>query len=50
VLEAFGPEEEKALPPRIEDAARAIATFLESGVQAAMNQWNREADAALKQG
>ena len=47
VLEAFGPEEEKALPKRIEDAVRAISTFLEAGVQAAMNQWNREVDPAL---
>jgi PTH1 family peptidyl-tRNA hydrolase len=43
VLEAFGPEEEKTLPQRIEDAVQAISTFLESGIQAAMNQWNREA-------
>jgi len=45
VLEAFSAEEERSLPKRVEDAARAISTFVESGVQAAMNQWNREADA-----
>jgi len=48
VLEAFGLEEEKTLPSRIEDAARAILTFVESGIQAAMNQWNREADGAQR--
>jgi PTH1 family peptidyl-tRNA hydrolase len=48
VLEAFGPEEERALPARVEDAARAISTFVESGIRAAMNQWNREAEGAQR--
>ncbi|HBZ69242.1 MAG TPA: aminoacyl-tRNA hydrolase, partial [Deltaproteobacteria bacterium] len=43
VLEDFSAEEKKALPKRVEDAARAISSFVGAGVQAAMNQWNREA-------
>jgi PTH1 family peptidyl-tRNA hydrolase len=48
VLEAFSAEEEKALPKKVEDAARAVLTFIEAGVGAAMNRWNREADTAAK--
>jgi len=48
VLEGFSEEEEKVLPKRVEDAAHAVSSFVASGVQAAMNQWNREAEAASK--
>ncbi len=42
VLEAFGAEEEAALPGRLDDAVRAVETFLHDGVQAAMNRFNRD--------
>jgi PTH1 family peptidyl-tRNA hydrolase len=48
VLEAFTLDEEKVLPKRVEDAARAIGTYIEAGVQVAMNRWNREADATAQ--
>jgi len=46
VLEGFSAEEERVLEKRVEDAAQAVSSFVSSGVQAAMNQWNREAEAA----
>jgi PTH1 family peptidyl-tRNA hydrolase len=40
VLDAFSPDEQKALPERIERAAQAIESFLLEGVEAAMNRFN----------
>lgn len=42
VLESFSPEEEAALPALLERAARAVATALCDGIDAAMNAWNRD--------
>jgi PTH1 family peptidyl-tRNA hydrolase len=42
VLDGFAQDEEAALPARLDDAVRAVETFLNDGVKAAMNRWNRD--------
>jgi PTH1 family peptidyl-tRNA hydrolase len=42
VLESFSPDEEEKLPALVERAARAVASALCEGVEAAMNAWNRD--------
>jgi PTH1 family peptidyl-tRNA hydrolase len=44
VLEPFSAAEQESLPAHIERAARAIAAALQSGVYAAMNEFNRDPD------
>ena len=46
VLEAFSAEEQAVLPERIARAARALEAALRLGVAAAMNEFNRDPNAA----
>jgi peptidyl-tRNA hydrolase, PTH1 family len=46
VLETFSADERARLPERIERAARAVEVALRRGVSAAMNEFNRDPDAA----
>jgi PTH1 family peptidyl-tRNA hydrolase len=42
VLESFSPDEEAALPALVGRAAGAVVSALCDGIQAAMNEWNRD--------
>jgi PTH1 family peptidyl-tRNA hydrolase len=46
VLDAFTPAERERLPAHVERAARAVAAALQGGIIAAMNEFNRDPDAA----
>ncbi len=46
VLEPFSKREEAALPAQIDVASDAIEVFLVDGIDAAMNRYNRDPDAA----
>jgi peptidyl-tRNA hydrolase, PTH1 family len=47
VLEAFTAQERERLPELVERAARAAAVVLQSGITAAMNEFNRDPEAIV---